>query len=77
MSTQPLAKIMNSIRGDQPWKRESALTRYGDSVAVHLNKDGLRDAGVDVDNPGGCTQWYFPKYKVAVIDLGGNFDGDE
>lgn len=71
-SQVPIAKLMNQLRGDQPFKRDSQLRKNRKSVEMALDKRGVRDAGLELDNLPTVTQWYFPKYQVAVIDLGGN-----
>jgi len=43
---------------------------------MQLDINGIRHSGRDPQNPGKCTQWYFPKYQIAIVDLGGNFGDD-
>ena len=43
---------------------------------MNLDMEGVRHAGIDPDEPGKVTQWYFPKHEIFIIDIGGNY-GDE
>lgn len=53
---------------------EVSLTANGGSVRGTLNKEALRHAGRDPENPG-RARWYYLRDKgLLVFDLGGDFD---
>jgi len=46
------------------------------SVMGTLDKEGIRDAGINVADPGDVTSYYMYGEQLLVFDLGGTFDGN-
>ncbi|RLM53183.1 hypothetical protein DVK02_14940 [Halobellus sp. Atlit-31R] len=53
-----------------------SLIDQNGTVRGTLDKESLRHAGVDTEDPGSVDWYYFTDEQLLVFDLGGDFDGD-
>jgi len=61
--------------GGQPESTRRSLNANAGSVRTTLNKEAVRSAGRDPDDPGAADEYWFEEWDVVVIDLRG--DGGE
>jgi hypothetical protein len=54
-----------------------ALLPNGRSVKAAIDKDAVRHAGRDPEDPGECDYYYLPSDGLLVFDLGGEFSSDQ
>lgn len=55
---------------DFPQFRHSELVRSHDTtLRLTIMKDAWKDAGIDIEDPGGVQQYYFEEEGVLVVDL--------
>jgi hypothetical protein len=56
--------------GDCPtYRREYPLHGNSGQVLTSLQKDAIRQAGRDPENPGEATHWWFADLDMIVIDV--------
>jgi len=64
------------LRGlDVPRRRRVSLSDAGGSVRAVVDRDAVRAAGHDLDDPGETTQFVFEEHGLVVLDLTNNVDG--